>query len=239
MLGYKISKVSVNEDPRITFSKIVIEVCAELGIPFDDKVLKLMTLEIWKREPRSKDDLNTLIHSIKTKENPSGEDYPEGYHEVLRLIAHKDHPEFLTVLQAVEKYNGKLMPDVYAKKSSQYPSEAKRKPIGVATPEGRANLDKTLDLIYAENEREMFKVFMEKRNFDSDAVITAEEVRLGVFVTQEMIDAGITHIVNDWDEAEDGYYTANALEVGDLLIYNNGMFYLVEKGIASLTYAKI
>ena len=66
-------------------------------------------------------------------------------------------------------------------------------------------------------------------------VETPEEEREVIEVTQDLYNAGVTEIVNSWDnEAENPVVTA--LEIGDRLVVEGDLFYCIRKDVFEKTH---
>lgn len=152
-----------------------------------------------------------------------------------------DEAEFQLILRVLD---GKLLvsdrPDCYCWTVEKIKKEDKKgniKPIGTNSANGLINLSNVILTIKDEKEKKLFADMFVSYNKDLMLVTSPAEERICIVVTQDMIDAGITHCVNSYDEAdENGNAPATRIFVGDILILEDTGVYRVGHEEALMTY---
>lgn len=136
--------------------------------------------------------------------------------------------------------DGKLLkdnkPDSYAWKKSKIETyDSKR--IGLSLF-GFINYYKVLRTISSKEERKMFHDFFKLFRVDLSLIFTPAEERECVIITQELFDAGLTHVINDWENKpdENGNWAKSELHVGDALIITKDGAYQVQADVFAETY---
>jgi hypothetical protein len=196
------------------------------------EVVKFATINILGETLTKVDELARPIH---TKE---GLMYYKAGNRVNMRIVNDPVSNTWHLLMYVEKY-GKKMLDIYSwdpKMYNKYKDKAVN--VGIHSKAGIENLQYLIDLV-SDEEKEILRDYFEHKLYDLELIHLPEDRRTGIYVTQEIIDAGITHLVNSWTEAENGEYEATELVPGDLLIAEGDAFYCVEKKVAEATYKKV
>lgn len=104
----------------------------------------------------------------------------------------------------------------------------KAKRIGYNSPEGQNNLVDVLSSMFDESEKARMEALLRMFAIDFDLCYTAPDWRQVVEVTQEMYDAGLTSIINDW-ECEKSGWTITNLNVGDFLVFTMAGMYTIRR----------
>lgn len=161
---------------------------------------------------------------LKTKEQPTGNIYDEAvFQTVLRIIGGK-------VL-----ISGR--PDCYCWKFDKLEKAKDVRPIGTNSAMGLISLAEVLDSIPDMEEKTLLASKFADTKRDLMLVTTPAEDRICIEVTTEMINAGITHCVDEWmKEDENGNAEATAIYVGDYLIVTNDGVYRVGRDEFAETY---
>lgn len=149
-----------------------------------------------------------------------------------------DHSMYQVVFRIID---GRLLmenkPDAYAWKKSKVESSKKLR-IGLSLT-GIVNFFKTYNSIKDKEERKLFKEFFSLFRKDMALIVSEEEARECVEVTQELYDAGLTRVINDWETKpkDDGTWETSDLSVGDYLIITDDGAYQVQRDVFLLTYS--
>ena len=161
---------------------------------------------------------------VKTHEHPDGYKYPSNNRPIFR-------PNYKT--KAL--FDDKGMADAYTWTEEDYNSKKEKiVPIGfgyMATVESVKWAMTIVDTIENEKEKDDMILFLTKYP-DLKLVFSKEEKRIVVEVTQEMIDAGLTEIVDSYALTDkNGMSETTKVEVGDFLVKNKESYYLIQKNL--------
>lgn len=161
---------------------------------------------------------------VITKEAPMGHIYDETeFRLVLRIVDHK-------LIQ-----NG--MTDNYCWGATQVAKNiGKAVPIGCCSASGLLTLTDVISGIHDLDEKKMFADFFTSLNKDLLYVLSSEEARMCIPVTQELYDQGLTWCIDEWVEEKNGEYAKTALNVGDVLIVSDSGVYCCRKDIFESTH---
>lgn len=130
--------------------------------------------------------------------------------------------------------NGKLYNhlgqlDCYAHNMATYKKNMKdAKPIGLRSCRGMETMQQVLDSMPNEAERQQLYNLLSLFAIDLQVCYTAPHWRQVVEVTQEMIDAGLTSIINDWENEKSGW-TKTQLCAGDFLVLTADGMYVIRR----------
>ena len=168
-----------------------------------------------------------LRQCVATKEFPEGHIYEEA--------------QFQLVLRVLD---GKVLmsdrPDCYCWRLEKVLKEEKKgnvRPIGVNSANGLLNLMEVMRTVTDPKESKLLADMFVSWNKDLMLVALPAEERICIVVTQEMLDAGITHCVNSYDDPdENGDAPATPIYVGDILIVEDNGVYRVGREEADVTY---
>ena len=156
---------------------------------------------------------------VITKEQPKGCFYGATAAPVIRVLGGK-------VLS-----NG--MADAYAWSPETYAKKAKESyPIGFGYGASVESVKWAMEIVNSIGdpmERElMIKFFLEQPSLR--LVFSAEENRTAIEVTQELFDAGLQYVIDDWmKEDELGLCDVTQLNVGDYLIVTKDGYYCIRR----------
>lgn len=150
--------------------------------------------------------------TMKTKEAPEGERYPDISHPVMRVLGGK-------------VYNKDDQVDCYTWSDETFANKASKcQEVGIHGAKAIVALTTVLNDISDENEKLAVADMFARLGFNLLLVYSKAENREYIRVTRELLDMGITHCVNEWTEKkpEEADYSAylSALEEGDVLILN-------------------
>lgn len=126
-------------------------------------------------------------------------------------------------------YNHLGQLDAFAHKWKQYTKNMRKaKPVGFRSKKAKANLETLLDTLLVDSEKD--KLVKTLRLFASNLSLcyTAPDWRQVVEVTQEMYDAGLTSIINDWENEKSGW-AVTQLNVGDYLVITADGMYTIRR----------
>lgn len=168
-----------------------------------------------------------LRQCVITKEFPEGHIYEE--------------TQFQLVMRVLD---GKVLvsdrPDCYCWKREKVLKECMNgnvHPIGINSVNGLLNLMDVLQGIPDEKERRLMADMFISLNKDLMLVDLAAEERICIVVTQELLDAGITHCVDSYvDTDKNGNAPATSIYLDDILIVDGNGVYRVGREEASMTY---
>ncbi len=126
-------------------------------------------------------------------------------------------------------YNSREQVDAYAWSRADYEKKAKKAvPVGLRSLKGIINLFKLLNSMIDKDERKELFAFFRMMPCNFLLVHTNPEYRNVIEVTPELFEAGVTEIVNDWENAESGW-TVTKLEVGDFLVVTEKGMYCIRR----------
>ncbi len=144
------------------------------------------------------------------------------------------------VLQWVEK-EGRLMADFYRWNKTMLDKWLPYAvPIGIASEEGKKNLDDFIQTVVEEERHFLLSWF--NAGFDYRLVVTPEEHRLGIPVTKEFLEKFGNKVINNWQDAKDGQYPTCTIDIGDYIIFElnkntlSWEVYVCEKGAFNKSY---
>ncbi len=191
----------------------VISACGEVRVAMKDSAQYHL---LWPTMPL----LYEVLPTVRTKEGPM--DYP-----IQETI--DDDTRWRIVLRIIKGrlYNKKQQLDAYAWDKETFldkiPRPAK---IGCNSQEGRQELQKVLDMMPEEKERQELLAFLRCFTIDFVGGFSAPEERYVAVVTKDMIDAGLTGVVNEW--TTEPPYTITPVNVGDVLVITNKGMYVIQ-----------
>lgn len=108
--------------------------------------------------------------------------------------------------------------DAYAWTAQDILSRAKKiLPFGINSEEGKQTLETLLSYMSDEEEKEEILKTLYLFRIDFQAVMVKPDWRKVVEVTQELYDAGVTSVINSWEDESSGF-RATELQVGDFLV---------------------
>ena len=167
-----------------------------------------------------------LAQVVKTKEQPTGCSYDSAsFRVVLRLLDGK----------VLLEEGG--MPDSYCWKHSKVEGAKTVKAIGYKTEETASTSEEFLSKLNSSNDQEMVRELLQFVNADFLLVTTDEESRKVLEVTQELYDAGLTAIVDEWMDVDaDGNAQETELNVGDFLVVTNDGYYCIRRAEFLITH---
>lgn len=119
--------------------------------------------------------------------------------------------------------------DTYAWTDEEYDKNLpakKRQVIGVNSEAGRANLQAAIDSLKNPRDKARLEALFKMYAVDFVCGVQTASWRQVVEVTQEMIDAGLTHISNDYDKPTD---EPTQLLVGDFLVITDDGMYRIDR----------
>jgi hypothetical protein len=152
-----------------------------------------------------------------------------------RVVDHK-------VRVPVKKHNGKIMTDFYVWGEKMLAKNLKNAvDFGYASEDAKARLEAFVETI-VEEDREIFVDWFKAFPLNFKFVLTPEEQKLVIPVTQELIDTFGEYMINNWQEAnDDGTYPACHIAIGDMLIFDQAKdgswaVYVCEEDAYNSTY---
>lgn len=126
-------------------------------------------------------------------------------------------------------YNHLGQLDTFAHSWKQYQKNMRKaKPFGLRSKKAKANLQAILDTMLVDSEKERLVQTLRLFAVNLSLCYTAPDWRQVVEVTQEMYDAGLTSIINDWENEKSGW-TATKLNVGDFLVLTKDGMYCIRR----------
>ena len=153
----------------------------------------------------------------------------------MRVIDHK-------VFAPVKKMGGKPMVDFYVWGEKMLAKNIKNAvDFGYASADATTRLEAFVETI-VEEDREIFLEWFKAFPMNFKFVLTPEEHKLVIPVTQELIDTFGEYMINNWQEANaDGTYPACHIAIGDYLIFdqakdNTWALYVCEEATYVRTY---
>ena len=175
--------------------------------------------------------------SLVTKEGPvkvKSVDVRNG--EVVVVIRFADH----RAVMAVEKYNGQLMADAYTWSGTTIAKNMKKAVnFGFGdSDEARARTEAFIATLATEYDRQLATDFFKGLPIKFKFVVTPEENRIVIPVTQELVDEFGYFVVNSWQNADDdGMYQTCPISIGDQLVVeisdDGASYYVLEKGMVA------
>lgn len=162
---------------------------------------------------------------VKTKEAPMGCFYDEAeFTPVLRIIDH-------TVVDERNQTDNYCWDKAMVAKHID-----KAVPIGTDSAKGVVVMSSLICSISKESDRTKLGNFFAEHKRDLLYIVTPEENRMCIPVTQELYDAGLTWCIDQWiTPDETGEYPKTELNVGDVLIVDSGV-YCCRKDVFNKTY---
>ena len=126
-------------------------------------------------------------------------------------------------------YNNVGQLDCYAHDMKTYQKAMRRaRVIGCNSPEAQNELNALLATMVNPEEAEELRATMALFAIDFQMGYTTPDWRQVVEVTQEMYDAGLTSVVNDWESEKSGW-AVTQLNVGDFLVFTTNGVYVIRR----------
>ncbi len=126
-------------------------------------------------------------------------------------------------------YNHLRQLDCYAHNMATYTKNMRRYyVVGNNSEEGQKGLEMLTSSMLDEAEVEELRATLSLFAIDFNMCYTKPDWRQVVEVTQEMYDAGLTSIVNDWENEKSGW-TVTQLNVGDFLVITADGMYTIRR----------
>ena len=180
-----------------------------------------------------------LSQVVKTKEQPDGCAYDsEEFRVVLRMLdgkvlysAKKD--------EEIKDKEKKVLPDAYCWKHSKVEGAKAVKNIGWYSISGRWNAKKFLKTLATQDDANMVCELLSFIHAPFLLVTTDEEDRRVIEVTQELYDADLTYVVDEWMRLdENGDANETQLNVGDFIVVSNNGYYCIRRDEFQVTHRK-
>lgn len=166
----------------------------------------------------------TIRQVVVTKEQKDGCLYEEAVYQVV-----------LRILDGKLYLNGNL--DTYCWKHSKLESAKDVKEIGNTSLKSRFNKRKLLKTISSLEERIKIENLFKTLRTQFFLVTLPEEERNFVRITEDLYNAGLTHVVDEWMEIDtEGLADATELNVGDCLIVTKDGFYCIREEEFNITH---
>ena len=174
--------------------------------------------------------LGRYLHLVlDTPENSACNYNKNKWQIVFRVVYDKKTGTFKLVLE-----DGEI--DRYTWSDEDLSKAKVRKEIGYVSLKSLFNLLWFCRLLKDKNDRKLLKQQLKILRLPFILAYTPAEQRKCLIVTQELLDAGLTFCIDEWENPdENGKYHHTELKVGDVLVFNKTV-YRVEASIANKTY---
>ena len=162
-------------------------------------------------------------YSVKTSEAPKGEKYnPAEYQTTVRFVGGRALFDRKDINEETGDEEIIKLPDGYAWKQSkvlQMLADGLITPIGTSSPEAILAMVQLLNTIKDDEERAEVAATFATFGHSTMLAYSPAENRVFIRVTQELIDAGLTHSADEWLKPDaNGEVKGSKLYVGDVII---------------------
>ena len=155
----------------------------------------------------------------------------------LRFVDHR-------ALLPVKKFDGKLMPDFFVWGEKMLNKNLKKAvDFGFATDDAAAKVHEFAATLATDQDRDLLIGWLKFFGVNFKFVVTAEENKITIPVTQEFIDIFGDSVINNWQDLDEntGMYPACKIAIGDHLVLDQGsdgrvLVYVCEAATAIETY---